>query len=42
MSTTLTLSEHVGKAAACQALGVARACLGQVAGKWIIFFQGKW
>jgi len=27
MSTTLTLSEHVGKAAACQALGVARASL---------------
>ena len=24
MNTTLTLSEHVGKLAACQALGVAR------------------
>jgi putative transposase len=27
MNTTLTLSEHVGKLAACQALGVARASL---------------
>jgi putative transposase len=27
MNTTLTLSEHVGKVAACQALGVARASL---------------
>ena len=27
MNTTLTLSEHVGKRAACQALGVARASL---------------